>query len=168
MQFRNKRSTLLLLLGSLLWVASGAYASAQGGPPGHGPGFGSGPGAPPLERSMRGGFGRWWNDPKMSQQVGITADQKQKMDDIFQQSRLQLIDLKANVEKQEVMLEPIPEHYVHIDLMVCMLAPKLAAVCLDTTSDRVLDWLPGALAPKRLGGVEIVPLASLIRRPTGV
>jgi hypothetical protein len=29
------------------------------------------------------------------------------MDDIFQQSRLQLIDLKANVEKQEVMLEPM-------------------------------------------------------------
>ena len=29
------------------------------------------------------------------------------MDDIFQESRLQLIDLQANVQKQEVMLEPL-------------------------------------------------------------
>jgi Spy/CpxP family protein refolding chaperone len=29
------------------------------------------------------------------------------MDDIFQQSRLQLIDLKANIEKQNAMLEPM-------------------------------------------------------------
>jgi N-dimethylarginine dimethylaminohydrolase len=55
-------------------------------------------------------------------------------------------------EGWEVMLEPIPEHYVHIDLMVCMLAPKLAAVCLDTTSDRVLDWL-------RSKQIELVPVS---------
>jgi N-dimethylarginine dimethylaminohydrolase len=56
-----------------------------------------------------------------------------------------------HAEGWEVMLEPIPEHYVHIDLMVCMLAPKLAAVCLDTTSDRVLDWL-------RSKKIELVPV----------
>jgi N-dimethylarginine dimethylaminohydrolase len=55
-------------------------------------------------------------------------------------------------EGWEVMLEPIAEHYVHIDLMVCMLAPKLAAVCLDTTSDRVLDWL-------RSKKIELVPVS---------
>src|SRR6185437_3168276 len=44
-------------------------------------------------------------------------------------------------EGWEVRLQPIAEHYVHIDLMVCMLAPKLAAVCPDTTEDWVLDWL---------------------------
>ncbi len=55
-------------------------------------------------------------------------------------------------EGWEVMLEPIAEHYVHIDLMVCMLAPKLAAVCLDTTSDRVLDWL-------RSKRIELVPVS---------
>ncbi len=55
-------------------------------------------------------------------------------------------------EGWEVMLEPIAEHYVHIDLMVCLLAPKLAAVCLDTTSDRVLDWL-------RSKKIELVPVS---------
>ena len=52
----------------------------------------------------------------------------------------------------EVRLEPIAEHYVHIDLMVCMLAPKLAAVCLDTTSDGVISWL-------KHKAIELVPVS---------
>jgi N-dimethylarginine dimethylaminohydrolase len=51
--------------------------------------------------------------------------------------------VKGWLEKEgwEVRLVPIAEHYVHIDLMVCMLADKLAAVCVDTTDPKVLDWL---------------------------
>src|SRR5215469_1227702 len=51
--------------------------------------------------------GIWWKNPDLIQKLSITADQQKRMDDIFQQSRLQLIDLKANVEKQEVTLEPM-------------------------------------------------------------
>ena len=39
-------------------------------------------------------------------------------------------------EGLEVVYAPIDEFYVHIDLMVCMVAEKLAAVCLDTTDRR--------------------------------
>lgn len=53
-------------------------------------------------------------------------------------------------EGLEVKYAPIDEFYVHIDLMVCMLAPKLAAVCLDTTDDGVVAWL-------RRKQIEIVP-----------
>ncbi len=35
----------------------------------------------------------------------------------------------------------IDEFYVHIDLMVCMLAPKCAAIRLYTTEPDVIDWL---------------------------
>jgi N-dimethylarginine dimethylaminohydrolase len=55
-------------------------------------------------------------------------------------------------EDWEVRLQPIAEHYVHIDLMVCMLAPKLAAVCLDTTDDGVVRWL-------RSKQIEILPVS---------
>jgi N-dimethylarginine dimethylaminohydrolase len=55
-------------------------------------------------------------------------------------------------EDWEVRLQPIAEHYVHIDLMVCMLAPKLAAVCLDTTDDGVIRWL-------KEKGIELVPVS---------
>ncbi len=55
-------------------------------------------------------------------------------------------------EGWEVKLAPIDSFYVHIDLMVCMLGEKLAAVCLDTTDDSIIDWLKA----KR---IEIVPVS---------
>lgn len=51
--------------------------------------------------------GMWWKNPMVVQRLTLTPEQTKKMDDIFQQSRLQLIDLKANVEKQQVLLEPM-------------------------------------------------------------
>ncbi|MCZ6667089.1 MAG: arginine deiminase family protein [Gammaproteobacteria bacterium] len=44
-------------------------------------------------------------------------------------------------EGWEVMLTDIDPFYVHIDLMVVMLAPKLAAVCLESTDPEIVDWL---------------------------
>src|ERR1035438_1811471 len=63
-------------------------------------------------RGQRGGFhigpeGMWWRNPMVVQRLTLTPDQVKHMDGIFQESRLQLIDLRANVEKQEVMLEPL-------------------------------------------------------------
>ena len=52
----------------------------------------------------------------------------------------------------EIKLAPMAEHYVHIDLMVCMLGHKLAAVCLDTTEDWIVDWLKGK-------NIEIIPVS---------
>ena len=74
----------------------GFHGSERGGP--HGEmdgGFHIGPG------------GMWWKNPMVVQRLTLTPDQVKRMDGIFQQSRIQLIDLKANVEKQEVMLEPL-------------------------------------------------------------
>ena len=44
-------------------------------------------------------------------------------------------------EGWEVKLVDIDPFYVHIDLMVVMLAPKLAAVCLESTDPDVVEWL---------------------------
>lgn len=59
-----------------------------------------------------GGFhmgpgGMWWKNPRIVERLSLTADQTKKMDDIVEQSRLQLIDLRANLEKQQVMLGPL-------------------------------------------------------------
>jgi Spy/CpxP family protein refolding chaperone len=62
---------------------------------------GGGPG------SHMGVQGMWWKNPNVVQRLALTPDQVKRMDGIFQQSRLQLIDLKANLEKQEVLLEPM-------------------------------------------------------------
>jgi N-dimethylarginine dimethylaminohydrolase len=41
----------------------------------------------------------------------------------------------------EVWVEPIPARYVHLDVVCTILAPGLAAVCVDVLSVRLLDWL---------------------------
>lgn len=84
-----------------------AIASAQGpGGPG-GPGFGMH--RPPMERAMRshGEFGRWWNNPKLVEKLKLTDDQRKAMDDIFLKHREKLVDLRANVEKAEIEMEPL-------------------------------------------------------------
>ena len=52
----------------------------------------------------------------------------------------------------EVRYAPIDEYYVHIDLMVCMLAEKLCAVCPDTTDPEIIAWL-------RSRGIELVEVS---------
>jgi len=65
------------------------------------------PANPPLERALGGPAGRWWTRPEVAQRLGLTADQTKKMDDIFQQHRLKMIDLNAMVQKEEAIMEPL-------------------------------------------------------------
>jgi periplasmic protein CpxP/Spy len=94
-----------------LLVGGGASGLAQdaGGPP---PPMQSN--RPPMERAFQGrggmgrdGMGRWWDNPDLAKDLNLGADQKQKMDDIFQQSRLKLIDLHASLQKEEAILDPL-------------------------------------------------------------
>jgi len=65
-------------------------------------------GGPPMVRAFQDrDFGRWWNDPMLAQKLNITADQKQKMESIYQQHKLKLIDLNADLQKQELLLQPM-------------------------------------------------------------
>ena len=63
-----------------------------------------------MERAFHAGPpGRWWDNPEMAQKLSLTADQQKKMDEIFQQHRLKLIDLNASLQKEEAILEPLVE-----------------------------------------------------------
>jgi periplasmic protein CpxP/Spy len=77
----------------------------QGGPGSGRPGFGDH--RPPMERAMRGDRGRWWNNPKIVEKLKLTDDQRKAMDEIFQQHREKLVDLRGNVEKAEIAMEPL-------------------------------------------------------------
>ena len=113
---RMKPLLSLVLFATL----SGTLLVAQqpgGGPPPMGPGSSSGKmdqgrGGWSGGEGMRSGLrigppGIWWHNADLIQKLNLTPDQQKKMDDILQQSRLQLIDLRANVEKQEVLMEPM-------------------------------------------------------------
>lgn len=51
--------------------------------------------------------GTWWKTPEIVQQVGLTPDQVKRIDDIFEKSRMHLMDLKTNLDKQTMQLEPL-------------------------------------------------------------
>jgi N-dimethylarginine dimethylaminohydrolase len=51
----------------------------------------------------------------------------------------------------EVRVEPIPGRFVHIDVLVSVLAERLAAVCVDVASSGLVGWL-------RDKGFEILPV----------
>lgn len=50
---------------------------------------------------------RWWKNSDMVQKIGVSDAQVQQMENIFQENRIKLIDLKAGLEKQEARLEPL-------------------------------------------------------------
>ncbi len=58
-------------------------------------------------RLLNGPAGRWWTNPNLVQRLSITADQQKKLDDVFQQQRLQMIDRNAAVQKESAILEPL-------------------------------------------------------------
>jgi len=98
-------SLLTLLLGVMCFGQQPSPAGPDGPPQGPGrPGRGMrGPGGP----LRLGPPGRWWDDPEFIKKLGLTDDQQKKMDDIFNSSRLKLIDLSAAVQKEEAIMEPL-------------------------------------------------------------
>ncbi|HTZ59670.1 MAG TPA: Spy/CpxP family protein refolding chaperone [Acidobacteriaceae bacterium] len=105
-----KTISLAGLLGITLLPAA---AFCQTAPPPPNPGDNTGPPPmegrrPPMERAFHvGPFGRWWNNPEFVQKLGLTADQQKKMEAVFEQNRPGLLDLLANVRKEEAAMEPL-------------------------------------------------------------
>ena len=52
----------------------------------------------------------------------------------------------------EVRLQPFDPHFVHIDVIVCMVAPRLAVICEEAAPPGLADWLRGK-------GIELLPVS---------
>ena len=55
------------------------------------------------------GPGRWWRSPEFSRDMGLTDREKQILDDMFVKNRNALIDMKSDIEKEQLKLEDILE-----------------------------------------------------------
>jgi Spy/CpxP family protein refolding chaperone len=51
--------------------------------------------------------GTWWRNPEVIAKLALTADQQKRIDDIFMQSRVQLIHMHASLEEEQLLLEPL-------------------------------------------------------------
>jgi len=57
-----------------------------------------------LQARVKGTF---WRDAEWVKTLDLSTAQQARMDDVFQQFRLKLIDLTASLQKEEVVLEPL-------------------------------------------------------------
>jgi len=104
-----------VLMAGAMWAQGpeGRPGMGPGMGPGMAPGMGMGPGfgehRPPIERAFGGEgiHGRWWNNPKIVEHLKLTAEQQKAFDGILLQHRETLIDLRGNVEKAELAMEPL-------------------------------------------------------------
>jgi len=141
-----------LLLPTLVLLAA-PMAFAQDGPPPGGPGMmhhhdddhrhgDMGPG---------GDRGMWWKNPEVAARIGLTPDQQKKMEDIFIQSRVQLIDLHASLEKEQLLLDPLmnanPIDQAKAAAQIDKIADTRAS--LEKTNAKMLLSIRGVLTPEQ-------------------
>lgn len=62
--------------------------------------FGAGP-----RRGM--GFGTWWKNSEIVSKLQLSDDQVKKIEQTYFNHRLKLVDLRADLEKQELQLRPL-------------------------------------------------------------
>ncbi|HZP04458.1 MAG TPA: Spy/CpxP family protein refolding chaperone [Terracidiphilus sp.] len=145
------------LAGALIALIAGGLAAAQGpGGPGMGPGFGEH--RPPMERAFRfdGTRGQFWNNPKIVERLKLTDDQRKAMDGILQQHRMTLIDLRANVEKAELQMEPLMRADDPNENAILAQIDKIAQARaeLEKANARFLLALRGKLTPDQWKQVQ--------------
>jgi len=106
---KNRTITWCLVVG-LLVVAGAVAAQPMGDPaePPMGDPMGQSMGAP-MGQAMGGPMGvpmgRWWADwPRVAQQLGLSAEQTQKLEAITLSQATAMVDLKGSVEKAEINL----------------------------------------------------------------
>jgi len=111
-----KRTGIIFLLFTfitLITIAAvaqgpGPMGMVPGGPgpggmgmTGPGPGMGMGP--------HYGPFGTWWKNSDVAKELQLTDAQVKKIEQTFLDYRLKLIDLRADLERQETKLQPLLE-----------------------------------------------------------
>jgi Spy/CpxP family protein refolding chaperone len=52
-------------------------------------------------------LGKWWNNPRIIQDLGLSPQQIQKLESIFLENRKLLIDLRAEHDKQQIDLDAL-------------------------------------------------------------
>ena len=100
---------------------------------------------------MPGPAGKWWNNPELARQLNLTADQQKKMDEVFQQNRLRMIDLHAALEREEATLDPLMEAANPDDAKVLPQVDRVAQARaeLEKANARLLLGLRHLLTPEQ-------------------
>jgi Spy/CpxP family protein refolding chaperone len=157
----NMAVRLGLAMGCVLLAGT---AMAQG--PGAGMGMGMGPGGgqgfgdhrPPMEKAfgMQGSAGRWWNNPRIVEQLKLTDEQRKAMDAILLDHREKLVDLRGSVEKAELEMEPLMRDDQPNEARILAQIDRVAQARaeLEKANARFLLAIRGKLTPEQWKQVQ--------------
>lgn len=53
--------------------------------------------------------GKWWHNPKISKELNLSQDEKERLEQGFRESRRNLIDLRSRVEREQFELDNLLE-----------------------------------------------------------
>lgn len=146
-----KAATIVRMGVAIAALLSCGFASAQAATKRPEAGFGQN--RPPFERMLgaRDSSGRWWNNPGVIEKLKLTDDQRKAMDQILLDHKATLIDLRANVEKAELALEPLIGEDTPNETKVLAQIDKVAQARaeLEKANARFLLALRGKLTPEQ-------------------
>ncbi len=100
--------------------------------------------------------GQWWNNPNVIEKLKLTDDQRKAMDSIFQEHREKLVDLRGNVEKAEIAMEPLVKADQPNESAVLAQIDKVAQARaeLEKANARFLFELRAKLTPEQWKQVQ--------------
>ncbi|MGO9229429.1 MAG: Spy/CpxP family protein refolding chaperone [Bryobacteraceae bacterium] len=106
---------------------------------------------PEHSMMMPGPAGKWWDNPDLAKRLNLTGEQQKKMDEVFQQNRLRMIDLHAALEKEEATLDPLIEAANPDDSKVLPQIDRVAQARaeLEKANARLLLGLRHVLTPEQ-------------------
>ena len=62
-----------------------------------------------VAQAQQGPAGRWWHSPQVVQELNLTDNEIQRLEQAFNESRLQMIQLKSEVEVEQHKLQMLLE-----------------------------------------------------------
>jgi Spy/CpxP family protein refolding chaperone len=63
--------------------------------------------APAIAMGQKVPAGKWWQMPRLSEQLNLSAEQKNQLDELYLNNRRNLIELKSTVEREQLELGSI-------------------------------------------------------------
>jgi len=103
--------------------------------------------------------GTWWNDTDNVTRLGLTKEQQKKMDEIFQQYRLKLIDLNAALAKEELVMTPLIESEKLDEVRIVAQIDKIAQARaeLEKANSRMLLGIRQTLTMEQWSKIQSSP-----------
>jgi Spy/CpxP family protein refolding chaperone len=86
---------LFLVVVSATMVAQTLPAPNAGGPGGK------------RDAGMHHAMGAWWKNSEIASKLQLSDQQVQQLENTFYQHRLKLVDLRANIEKQDLVMQQL-------------------------------------------------------------